>query len=78
MESWFGYLSTKSAGSVATQISTQNRKEVAKTRNYVKQIIEIILYLTRQGISLRGHDEKKESLNQGILLIKTSNKLERV
>jgi len=65
MANWSGYLSTKSIGSVITQISVQNKKEIIENRNYLKQIIDIVLYLTRQGISFRGHDETKESLNQG-------------
>jgi len=64
MASWSGYLSAKSIGSVVTQVSSQNKKEIIENRNYLKQIIDIILYLTRQGISFRGHDEIKESLNQ--------------
>ena len=65
MASWSGYLSAKSIGSVVTQVSAQNKKEIIENRNYLKQIIDIVLYLTRQGISFRGHSETKESLNQG-------------
>lgn len=65
MASWSGYLSAKSIGSVVTQVSAQNKKEIIENRNYLKQIIDIVLYLTCQGISFRGHDETKDSLNQG-------------
>ncbi|XP_060851596.1 zinc finger MYM-type protein 1-like [Rhopalosiphum padi] len=65
MASWSGYLSAKSIGSVVTQVSAQNKKEIIENRNYLKKIIDIVLYLTRQGISFRGHDETKDSLNQG-------------
>jgi len=65
MESWSGYLSAKSIGSAVTQVSAQNKKEIIENRNYLKKIIDIVLYLTRQGISFRGHVETKDSLNQG-------------
>jgi len=65
VESWKGYCNSKSKGSVIAQISAQNREEVIMNRKYVMQLIDIIIYLSKQGISFRGHDEKKESLNQG-------------
>lgn len=66
MESWLGYTKSKSTGSVIAQISAQCREEIIKNRMYAKHIIDIILYLSRQGIPFRGHDEAKNSLNQGI------------
>lgn len=65
-ESWLGYSKSKSTGSVIAQISAQCREEIIKNRMYTKHIIDIILYLSRQGIPFRGHDEAKNSLNQGI------------
>jgi len=29
------------------------------------QIIEIVLYLGKQGVAFRGHSEKCDSINQG-------------
>lgn len=66
MESWLGHSKSKSTGSVIEQISTQSKQEIMKNRIYAKHIIDIILYLTRQGIPFRGHDETKISLNQGM------------
>jgi hypothetical protein len=48
---------TKKIGSVITQLSFFH-KEVAKNRNYIFYLIEIILYL-----AIFGHDEKCDSLN---------------
>jgi len=69
VESWKGYCNSKSKGSVIAQISAQHREEVITNQKYVMQLIDIIIYLSKQGISFRGHDEKKESLNQGTILI---------
>jgi len=66
MESWLGYSKINSTGSVNAQISAKCREEIIKNRIYAKHIIDIILYLSRQGIPFRGHHEAKHSLNQGI------------
>jgi len=46
---------------------TSNTK-VAENRETVKVIIEIIIYLVRQNIPFRGHDESVISLNRGNFL----------
>ncbi|KAL4088600.1 hypothetical protein QTP88_023689 [Uroleucon formosanum] len=46
---------------------TSNTK-VAENRETVKVIIEIIIYLARQNIPFRGHDESVNSLNRGNFL----------
>lgn len=69
MESWLGYSKSKSTGSVITQISAQSKEEIIKNCTYAKHIIDIILYLTRQGIPLRDHDQTKNSLNQSMFSI---------
>jgi len=46
---------------------TSNSK-VAENREIVKVIIETILYLARQNIPFRGHDESVTSLNRGNFL----------
>ncbi|KAE9522303.1 hypothetical protein AGLY_017294 [Aphis glycines] len=65
MESWLGYTKSKSTGNVIAQISAQCREVIIKNQMYAKHIIDLILYLSRQGIPFRGHDEAKNSLNQG-------------
>ncbi|CAI6366147.1 unnamed protein product [Macrosiphum euphorbiae] len=59
------YLSSKSNGSVVSKLSEGHQKEVNENREYLTILIEILLYLSRQGIPLRGHFEDKNSLNQG-------------
>lgn len=59
------YQKTKETGSVVAQLSSFHQKEVAKNRMYMSYLIEIVLYLAKQGISYRGHNEKCDSLNQG-------------
>jgi len=58
-------LSSKSKGSVVSKLSEGHQKEVNENREYLTKLIEILLYLSRQGIPLRGHFEDKDSLNQG-------------
>ena len=35
-------------------------------RDYIKHVIEVTLFLGRQGISFQGHKEDKGALNKGI------------
>jgi len=51
------------------QMSTASQKQIHENREYIKCLIDITLYSGRQGISLRGHKENKESIN------KVNNKL---
>jgi hypothetical protein len=65
VEKMNSYKKTKETGSVITQISSFHKEEVAKNTKYMSYLIEIVLYLAKQGISYRAHDEKCDSLNQG-------------
>ena len=62
--SWIEFQSTSSAGFVATQLSKSHSEKVAANRTYAKQIINILLYLGKQGLSLRGHNETTSSSNR--------------
>lgn len=68
MAKWSAHTKSKSTGSVYTLLSNAKHEEVIKNRNYIKCIIDIILYLSRQGIAFRGHQEDSNSLNQGIIM----------
>lgn len=59
------YQKTKETGSLVTQLSSFHQEEVTKNRMYRSYLIEIVLYLAKQGIPYKGHDEKCDSLNQG-------------
>ncbi|KAF0749987.1 zinc finger MYM-type protein 1-like, partial [Aphis craccivora] len=54
--------------------------KVAENREFVKEIIKTLLFLSRQNMALRGHNESKSSKNQGnflelIKLLSTNNPL---
>ena len=69
MVKWSAYQKTKETGSVYSQISFQHSLMVESNRRYVKMLVDIVLFVICQGISFRGHDETKDSLNQGIKFI---------
>lgn len=68
MVKWSEYQKTKETGSVYSQISSQHSLMVESNKKYMKMLVDIILFISCQGIGLRGHDETKDSLNQGIEL----------
>lgn len=45
------------------------KEQVAKNRTYIGMLIDIILFLGKQGIAHRGHREDANSLNQGTYYI---------
>ena len=55
----------KRGDSVAQQISSAHRKEVELNRRNVYRLFETILFLGRQNIAFRGHDESTSSFNKG-------------
>ena len=55
----------KRSDSVAKQISSAHRREVELNRRNVYRLFETILFLGRQNITFRGHDESVSSLNKG-------------
>lgn len=61
------FKSSKLQGSVVCQLSDGYKKQIQENRYYFTQLIEILLYLSGQGMAFRGHSEDENSLNQGIL-----------
>ncbi|CAH0560642.1 unnamed protein product [Brassicogethes aeneus] len=57
MVAWQSFKSTKNQQSVASQISTAHTKLIQQNREYIKSIVRCIIYLSTQGLALRGHDE---------------------
>ena len=53
---------------VVCLVNHQRKKEIDENREYLKNIIETLIFIGRQGISLRGHRENSESLNKGNFL----------
>ena len=68
MEKWNSYNISKTSGSVAMQISNAHQKEVSENKLYIEKIFSIMIYLCSQGLAIRGHDQSKNSNNQGNFL----------
>lgn len=66
------YISSKNSGSVLSKMCIANKVLIEKNKKYISQLIDIVLYLSKQGIAFRGHDETFKSINKGIHL-NTSN-----
>jgi len=65
MTKWLAYNSAQKTGTIVSQMSTANQKQIQENREYIKCLIDITLYFGRQGISLRGHREDEKSFNKG-------------
>jgi hypothetical protein len=50
---------------VMAQLNKQHEDEVIQNRNYLRVLITCILYLAKQGIAFRGHDENENLTNRG-------------
>ncbi|KAL4118882.1 hypothetical protein QTP88_011764 [Uroleucon formosanum] len=59
------YKSSLKTGTVVTQLSSFHKKQVEINRKYMSSLIDVVLYLAKQGIAFRGHNENLDSLNQG-------------
>lgn len=64
-----GYLACKKSGSVMVKQCSGYKEQVAKNRAYIGMLIDIILFLGKQGIAYRSHREDANSLNQGTYYI---------
>ncbi|CAH0547004.1 unnamed protein product [Brassicogethes aeneus] len=53
---------------VIEQQISKEKLEVTKNREAIKRLIDIILYLAKQSLPLRGHDESEKSQNKGNFL----------
>ncbi|XP_057187757.1 zinc finger MYM-type protein 1-like [Triplophysa rosa] len=67
-EQWHCFEQTKATGSVATLLSESHKTTVQANREYAETIVDILLNLGKQGLSLRGHDEGETSENRGNFL----------
>jgi len=68
IEKYNQYKQSKIHGNVHTQLSDQFKTDILNNQVYIQNIIDIILYLARQGLAFRGHNEKQESSNKGNFL----------
>lgn len=53
------------AAKITNQLSTIRQRNIEENREIMEDIIPVVLFLTRQGLAFRGHDESKESRNKG-------------
>ena len=47
---------------------SQHRKEAKENRQFLATIVDALLFLTKQNIAIRGHDESSISSNRGNFL----------
>lgn len=66
---WSAYKNSVKNGDVIAKMSTALQKEIQINRTYIKCLIDIVLYLGRQGIAFRGHREDETSVNKGTYYI---------
>ncbi|XP_060846255.1 zinc finger MYM-type protein 1-like [Rhopalosiphum padi] len=65
MSKWSGHNSMKKNGSVHNKIVSASMQQIKENRTYMMQLIEITLFLSKQGIAFRGHRENELSINRG-------------
>lgn len=63
-----GLRSSFETGSIATTLSSYNKKVLTQNRNYLKCVIDTLLFWAHQAIAIRGHDESDSSKNKGNFL----------
>lgn len=56
------------SGSIIGSIDKHHSTVVTENRQYLKCILETLLYCFKQGIAIRGHNDESESLNKGNFL----------
>ncbi|XP_054711260.1 zinc finger MYM-type protein 1-like [Uloborus diversus] len=57
-----------SGNTICGNLSYAHTKQVQQNRTYLRFVIETILFLGKQCLALRGHDETMSSLNKGNFL----------
>jgi len=65
---WNEYKNSQKTGSVVSQLSRAHKVVVAENWEYAEKVAEIVLFLARQGLAVRGHDESRDSMNRGNFL----------
>jgi len=68
MTLWEQYCVSQTSGSVVSQQFVANRMWVDRNRKYLSRIIDAILFLSQQGLALRGDSETDDSRNRGNFL----------
>ncbi|XP_060845501.1 zinc finger MYM-type protein 1-like [Rhopalosiphum padi] len=63
-----GFKSAIKQGNIISKIDSNHNKVVKENREYIKCLLETILYCAYQGIPIRGHRENEDSENMGNFL----------
>lgn len=58
----------KNNTSINVELESCRQKQVKKNREYLRKVVETILWLCQQGLALRGHNEDNLSENRGNFL----------
>lgn len=53
---------------IVNQLKEQQQQNIEKNRQILAHIVVAVVYLAKQGVALRGHDETKTSNNRGNFL----------
>lgn len=62
------YNSSLKSGSVLSNLSSGHQEQIKRNRTYILHLIDIVLYLGKQGSAFRGHLEDSEALNCGMYI----------
>ncbi|XP_073466822.1 zinc finger MYM-type protein 1-like [Aquarana catesbeiana] len=65
MLSWSAYKDSILRGNVLEKIQTGREVQIQERRDYLKRLVAVATFLSKQGISFRGHDESENSQNRG-------------
>lgn len=65
---WNEYKNSLKTGSVVTKLANTHKLIVAENWKYAEKVTEALLFLAKQGLAIRGHDESKDSVNRGNFL----------
>uniref|UniRef100_H3B3X7 DUF4371 domain-containing protein n=1 Tax=Latimeria chalumnae TaxID=7897 RepID=H3B3X7_LATCH len=68
MGKWRDYQAASKSASVVTLLSNSHKIIVQENREYARKITDLLLYLSRQGLTLRGSNETETSENRGNFL----------
>lgn len=60
-------MSIRNRVNIVSQLATQREMEIKHNRSMFLKVIETVLFLARQGLSLRGHHENNSSLEGNLL-----------
>jgi len=66
MKKWQSHKNIEKTGSVMAQVSSQHKLLIESNRRYIRALCEVTLFLCRQGLVFRGHNEAPSSMNHGM------------